>query len=371
MVRTVNTETFISNALKVHSGFYDYSKVNYENSKTKVIIICPIHGEFQQLPPSHLKGCGCKYCKTEKSRLKLDEFKQRANKIHNFMYDYSFVNFKSIKNNITIICPIHGEFEQKVKTHLLGSNCPQCAINNKKSNTKEFINKALKIHGNLYNYDKVNYVDNHTKVIITCKIHGDFETTPQNHLNKKICKLCSIDNLKLKIENFIERANKIHYSKYDYSKVDYINNKTKVKIICPKHGEFLQRPKDHLKGDGCPKCILKSQVFLFEKLKSIFYNEKLLWEHSPSWLDNQRFDIYFPKYNIAVEYNGKQHYEVINWFGGEKGHENCLERDALKRKKCLDNKCNLFELKYDYKEIDLEVLEKEITTIIKMFKNES
>ena len=112
-------------------------------------------------------------------------------------------------------------------------------------------------------------------------------------------------------------------------------------------------------------------MLIHNKLKNNFNNEEILWEASPEWLGRQRFDIYFPKYNIAVEYNGEQHYQAKECFGGNEGYEKCLERDELKRQKCLDNNCNLFELKYNYKEIDFEQLTIDILTIIKSFKNES
>jgi hypothetical protein len=241
----------------------------------------------------------------------------------------------------------------------------------RKINTEIFISDSLEIHSGFYSYSKVNYINSKSKVIITCPIHGDFEQRAMNHLRGNGCAKCARESSKLGGNKFIKRAIELHGDKYDYSKVEYTYCRTNVIIICKEHGEFSQTPDKHLQGRGCPKCILKNQTKLFNKLKNEFLDEGILWEFSPEWLGKQRFDIYFPKYNIAVEYNGKQHYEVISRFGGVEGFENCLERDTLKRKKCLDNKCNLFELKYNYKEIDLEVLEKEITTIIKMFKNES
>ena len=124
----------------------------------------------------------------------------------------------------------------------------------KKLTIEEFLEKAKEVHGDKYNYSKVEYINNSTKVCIICPIHGEFWQTPNNHLNGKNCPKCSHQSYKYTLNNFIEKSNKIHNNKYDYSKVEYINNSTKVCIICPIHGEFWQMPKHHLQGYGCKKC---------------------------------------------------------------------------------------------------------------------
>lgn len=121
------------------------------------------------------------------------------------------------------------------------------------SDTNKFIEKANKIHNKKYNYFKFIYINNHIKGIITCPIHGNFLQTPGNHLQYHECPKCA-GNLKYTIEKFIEKSNKIHKNKYDYSEVKYINDNTKITIICPNHGKFLQKPYHHLDGKGCKKC---------------------------------------------------------------------------------------------------------------------
>lgn len=116
-----------------------------------------------------------------------------------------------------------------------------------------FIKRAKKIHNDKYDYSKVNYINNITKVCIICPIHGEFWQTPQHHLKGSGCSLCA-NNVKSNKEDFIKEAKKIHGDRYDYTKVVYINNKTKVCIICPKHGKFWQTPNNHLKGNDCPLC---------------------------------------------------------------------------------------------------------------------
>ena len=129
----------------------------------------------------------------------------------------------------------------------------------KRMTAEEFIEKAKAVHGDKYDYSKVNYVDAITKVCIICPEHGEFWQTPNMHINDKNgCKLCGIKNRSNKrkktTEQFIEKARKIHGNKYDYSKVNYVNSQEKVGIMCPKHGEFWQNPRKHLSGCGCSKC---------------------------------------------------------------------------------------------------------------------
>ena len=121
--------------------------------------------------------------------------------------------------------------------------------------TKQFIAKAINVHGNKFDYSKVYYENNRTEVCIICKVHGEFWQRPNHHLSQKQgCPACGGTRLKSR-EQFIEDALRIHGNSYDYSKVDYINNCTKVKIICQIHSEFTQTPHNHIGNKSkCPKC---------------------------------------------------------------------------------------------------------------------
>lgn len=181
-------------------------------------------------------------------------FISKANKIHGDRYDYSKVNYINAKTKIIIICKQHGEFSQTPSNHLSNFNCQKCA-NNLKLNTSEFIEKAKQIHEYKYDYSKVIYINANTPILIICKIHGEFTQQPDFHLNRKCgCPKCS-NNINLNTLEFIKKAEQIHGNKYDYSKVDYINNRINVIIICKKHGEFEQQPFVHFSKHGCPSCI--------------------------------------------------------------------------------------------------------------------
>ncbi len=258
------TDDFIIKAKEIHEDKYDYSFVEYKNTKTKIKIICKIHGEFEQLPTNHLHGQGCNKCgkisQIKKQTKTKEEFIKEAKGVHGDIYDYSFVEYQNSKSKIKIICKLHGEFEQEANAHLQGQKCKKCFNENQKCTKENIIERAIKIHGDKYNYTLVDYVDTKTKIKIICKIHGEFEQLPLHHIvAKQGCKKCTVDTLRSSKEEFIEKANKIHESKYDYTLVNYIDSTTKIKIICKIHGEFEQRPNDHLAGSGCRKCITDKQ----------------------------------------------------------------------------------------------------------------
>jgi hypothetical protein len=252
------TEKFIKKATVIHGDKYDYSKVDYKNANTKVIIICKIHGEFYKTPSKHTNSKqGCAKC-SGYYILTTEEFIENAKLIHGDKYDYSKVHYKYSNENVIITCKIHGDFLQRPGNHINSKQgCPKCG-GSIKSNTIEFIEKSTKIHEDKYDYSKVNYIDAHTKIIITCKIHGDFEQTPSSHLNGNGCNKCGViirsNKARKTLEEFIENAMLIHEDKYDYSKVDYESCDTKIIIICKIHGYFEQTPHNHLVGQGCPKC---------------------------------------------------------------------------------------------------------------------
>ncbi len=278
MVKKLNTQEFINKSIKIHGDVYDYSKVEYINTRTKIIIICNIHGEFLQRPNSHLQNSGCLKCSIEirKNNLRssTEEFIIKSHNIHKNKYDYSKVNYINNTTKIIIICNKHGDFLQTPAVHLSGYGCSICS-NVKKMDKYTFIEKAYKIHGNLYNYSLVEYKNNITNIKIICKIHGEFYQTPSNHLRSRGCLNCSRNNLKLTLETFIKKANKLHKNKYNYSKVNYINYETKIIIICKIHGEFLQTPHSHLNGHNCNVCSgkmkLDTQLFI-ERASNLHYN---------------------------------------------------------------------------------------------------
>ena len=273
-------------------------------------------------------------------KLTQEEFIEKARLIHGDKYNYSKAIYKNYREKLCIICPKHGEFWQAAQHHLCNHGCPKCADNQKKS-CQEFVEKAKNIHGNKYDYSKIEYRGNKIKVCIICPEHGEFWQKPQDHLRGKGCGKCIGRNLTTK--EWIEKAKIIHGNKYDYSRTKYINAKSKICIICPEHGEFWQRPQDHLRGHGCPYC---NKSILETEIESLLTRNNILFEKQKTfdWLVNKinmRLDFYLPNSNIAIECQGEQHYKPVKHFGGLNAYEKTIKRDRKKEELCKKNGINL------------------------------
>lgn len=262
MPAKLTKDEFLSRCAEKHNGKYDYSLSEYINSTTKVVIVCPQHGKFEQRPADHMNGRGCRECYYEsipdRSRLDLDTFLQRAREVHGDKYDYSKSIYTTTDIPLVVICRIHGDFLVTPHNHIANKNgCKQCGVIRRSAartrSPKEFIAEARKVHGDKYSYDKVVYRKSVERVIITCSFHGDFEQKPVSHLQGRGCPACG-GSLLMSNDQFVEKAKQIHGDRFDYSKVQYLNSTTQVVIVCKEHGEFLQTPASHLQGSGCSAC---------------------------------------------------------------------------------------------------------------------
>lgn len=302
-------------------------------------------------------------------RLTNEQFIEKAKEIHGCFYDYSKVEYIGANTNVCIICPIHGDFWQTPHNHLKGQKCPKCANitrGNAFRNDKEwFVKKAREIHGNKYDYSKVEYVNNHTKVCIICPTHGEFWQVPYSHLKGFGCKKCSTV---FDTDTFIAQATKIYGDIYDYSNVKYEHSKKEVCIICPKHGEFYITPNNFLRGHSCPICKqskLESEVREFlEENKIKFVSQKRY-----NWLGSRRLDFYLPNENIAIECQGGQHFKVVNWFGGKEGYYQQKQNDKAKKKLCEEHNIKLLYFTHeDYETFLGEELIKTTDDLLKRIK---
>ena len=292
MRKTNTIEQFILKANKIHNNKYDYSKTNYIDSKTKVCIICSIHGEFNQDPSNHLRGCGCPNCSNVYIPT-TNEWIEKAKEIHCNKYIYNKVKYLNTYTKVTIVCPEHGNFKQTPANHLKGHGCPKCFLSNvgdKSSNTKEFINKAKSIHGNKYDYSKVNYILDNKKITIICKKHGEFLVTPNNHLNRE---------------------------------------------------------------SGCPRCKKSKGEIIIE---DIFNKYNIVNEYQyriPEVANELYYDFYLPDYNLLIEFHGKQHYEYIPFFHN---NDRRWDLDAQKRRDDIirynARRWKYRYLEFNYKQLD-------------------
>ena len=304
------TKNFIEKSINVHGNKYDYSKVKYINSDTKVIIICPEHGEFLQTPNDHLAGHKCMLC-SKKHGITENNWHEMAINIHDNTYNYDKVIYKNVTDKVIITCPKHGDFEMPLYSHIIHKQkCPKCQ--GKKLTTKEWIERFREVHGDKYDYSKVVYKSNREKVIIICPEHGEFLQTPSKHYNKKQgCPKCGKINGGIKqcltTETFIIKAKKCHNDSYDYSKTNYITAKTPITITCPKHGDFTQMPNDHLDGHGCKKCSnnnSKNENDIYTILENKLGNNAII-KHNRTIIGNHyEIDMYIPDLKLGIEYNG-------------------------------------------------------------------
>lgn len=292
-------------------------------------------------------------------KLTNNEFIKKANIKHNNKYDYSKSKYINTKSKICIICPIHGEFYQTPHTHLQGHGCPQCAreknIIKRSYSNNIFIKKANIKHNFKYAYPKTIYINSYSPIIITCPIHGDFEQLPYHHLQGCGCPKCARENAVKKTssnnQNFIIKAQKIHKNKtYIYEKTNYINNHTPVIITCPIHGDFEQLPCAHLQGKGCPKCKNSHLEIATETLLKL-YNLNYESQKKFDWLVTKKknrmsLDFYLTEYNTAIECQGIQHYVTKGIFTEEIVHTT-KQRDNLKKQLCEKHGIQIYYIKYD------------------------
>ena len=371
---TKTSTYFIDRARIIHGDKYDYSKVLYTNSTTKVCIICKEHGEFWQAPYSHLARCGCRECGKISSanfkRFSKKAFIVKAIKKHGDNYDYSKVVYVGSNKKVCIICSRHGEFWQTPNMHLSGRGCTKCGIDKVREchafSISDFISKAISVHGDRYDYSEVDYSNNRINVCIVCGIHGKFWQAPKVHLSGGGCYKCGKkvlgDKLRSDTEEFVSKAKRIHsLANYDYSKVKYINNHVKVCIVCNKHGEFWQVPNNHLIGEGCPFCnSSRGELSIIKWLvdNKIEYNRQQEYPDLKGFSRRLlRFDFYILGSNLLIEYDGEQHTRPVRFRGVTqervtRNFKKLQHNDALKNKYCADNGIPLLRISYkDFKRI--------------------
>ena len=260
---------------------------------------------------------------------------------------------------IEIICKKHGAFWQRASNHLLGRGCNDCGdeerLKFKTKDLADFINQANLTHKEVYKYDKVNYINSHTNILITCNKHGDFPQLPTHHLKGSGCPKCGNEQTGIKsritIEEFINQANIIHGNKYDYSKTKVKGSHKYLTVICPKHGEWDVLQTNHLSGYGCPKCLHKAEGRICEY---ILKKNILIREYK---IKTKRYDFYLPQFNLIIERDGEQHYKDSQIRGGVIKVKDQQRNDKLKTKYAKENNFRIARLPYwlTKKEEEIEI----------------
>ena len=228
--------------------------------------------------------------------------------------------------------------------------------------TEKFISKCIEKHGNKYDYSLVKYISYNIPVSILCSIHGIFEQKPTDHKDKgRGCQKCAIEKScfsKKDTNYFIKKSNELHKCKYDYSLVEYKNMYTKVKISCAKHGIFEQTPISHLRKKGCPLCKeSKGEIEIAKMLDNLRIKYKRQFKFQECKNKYQlSFDFFLLDKNICIEYDGRQHYEILSHIGKEKYIKQTIN-DDIKDKFCKEKNILLIRIRYD------DIIEEKINTI--------
>jgi hypothetical protein len=354
-------------SFNVHGDKYDYSLItNIKNNRDKLNIICNKHDEqfiFKQTSYKHIhRKQGCPLC-VGKYSYDYQEFIRKSEKIHQNKYEYSYLkeDYKDNKTKVRIICKDHGIFLQTPNSHLRGDGCNRC-VRRDLSSVESYIKEANKIHKNKYDYSLVKEVKGDIEII--CPIHGKYIQNIQNHIYGSGCRKCGgcepYDQ-----DSVIEKFKSVHRDRFDYSLVEFESINTKVDIICKNHGVFKQTPFMHYSGQGCPFCkSSKGEI----RIKNYLDDNSLEYVFQKKFDDlihmgKLSFDFYLPQYNMCVEYDGLQHFESVEYFGGDDNFKNTQIRDQLKNEYCLNNNIYLLRISYlDYDNIE-KILEDNIPKV--------
>lgn len=315
------------------------------------------HGLFTHTLGHLKRGDGCPKCNGKYMTKEL--FIAEAKKVHGEeTYNYDKFVFTNKKTKSIIHCNKHNiDFEQTPRKHLSGHGCPICryekSSSSKTHTTDWFLEKARDIYGDRYDYSKSVYTKSYEKLEIIChekdefgNEHGSFWMTPENHLHKTYpqgCPKCARNRTnnaqRDTLQDFTNKSKLIHGDRYIYTKVEYINSKTKVCIICPEHGEFWMNPDNHLSGQGCPYCakiISKSETEIYEFCCNLLGKDNVRQRVRNLLSDNKELDIFIPLKKIAIEYDG------LIWhsekFGRDKNYH------LMKTNECKDNGISLIHI---------------------------
>lgn len=311
---------YIAQARVIHGDLYEYLELYRRPDKYPYLKIkCKQHGLFEKRTSNHIsRKQGCPSC-TQKHKLTQEDFLAKAKVIHGEKYSYDKAIYTKGHAKLIITCGEHGDFEMSATNHLSGQNCPSC---NKHAplTTESLISKLVELRGNQYDYSKIEHQHTNIPVTVICPEHGEFLATTHNLLDPRTIICCHRCNPRGKVrctKDFIEDASLIHQNIYDYSKVDYQASIEKVIISCSTHGDFLQRPNDHLSGDGCPLCGKgRCSKICIEWLDKIASTEKISIQHAINGgektvtIEGKKyfFDGYDENTNTVYEFYGDFHH---------------------------------------------------------------
>lgn len=351
---------FVDSANLIHNFKYTYPEKFVSVSK-KIVIECPIHGNFTQLVSDHLKGFGCEKCsKTFKKTH--EDFIKNAKLIHGDKYDYSLIKYVDVCTKVEIVCKEHGSFYITPNKHINCKNgCAKCSKNHRLS-FEEILDKFKNVHGDRYDYSLSidNYKNTYTPIKIICSEHGIFLQRPAKHMSGGNCHKCVGNNIK-SLHEAVNKFKEIHFNRYSYDTLislgdRFIKGSEKVLVACKKHGDFLVNVRDHIDGVGCNKCnTSKGEISIENYLirNKIEYKTQYKFEDCKN-INMLSFDFaIFRNENILclVEFQGEQHYHPVNFKSqtvesAKLKYEQITLRDKIKAEYCEKNNIPLLAICY-------------------------
>jgi len=293
-MKKLTTSDFIAKAVAKYGDLFDYSQTVFLGHRTKVVVLCRKHGPYTQLPSNHYKHSGCDACNSE------------------------------------------GKAKRYSKSQ------------------KEFLEEARQVHGDIFDYSSVEYINWGTKIYIICKIHGPFSQRPGDHLNGKGCRTCA-RQVPVTDEEYLKRFNEKHGGKYQYPDFKYQGANAKITVVCPTHGPFSLFPYNHLQGNGCYKCKTsrgENCIAFYLDIHGIQYVRQKKFEGC-----KLKFELPFDFYvqpTLLLEFDGHGHFGPINWGGKlntatdvtEKAHRLVEIKDKIKDKWAEENGMMLVRISY-------------------------
>ena len=282
--------------------------------------------------------------------MKKEEFIKRAKEIHGDKYDYTLVDYKNNKTKVKIICKIHGIFEVRPDNHYHTNcpKCNNRKKLKTKWNIENFIEKSKEIHSNKYDYSLVDYKNKNIKVKIICPIHGQFEQAPSAHLSGNGCSLCS-KNKKYTKERLLTEFKNLHNDKYEYEFLEKHNLNSYINVFCKNHGWFKQKIRKHLIGRGCKICNMSSSENIIRKFlieNNINFKKNKTFDDC-IYKQPLYFDFYLPDKNMIIEFDGEQHYIKFRWEKDDKELKIRKIRDEIKNQYCHKNNIDLLRIKWN------------------------
>jgi hypothetical protein len=280
-------------------------------------------------------------------RLTLEQAKQNCIGVHGDRYDYTlWTVYSRAIDKVPIICKEHGLFHQSYHKHRNAKHgCPVCA-RNQPLDPVQALDELKQIHPE-YDYSKAVYTSVNNKITVICPEHGEFYPYYNPHIRGTKCPKC-MGVRKLTQDECVAHFRTVWGDTYDYSQVKYVRQIDHVTIVCPKHGPWRITPNNHKRGYGCPKCnTSKGERAVAQFLTANHISHK----HQatlPGMVHKTQLycDFHLPDLNTVIEFNGRQHYEVVPDFGGVGEFEKIKARDKAKVAYCEEHNIRLITIHY-------------------------